>query len=90
MGEVSLDMIWKRPADVQAGQQATDGKIGTLAESMVSMRKRIDDIAQEIGEMRGDVRSLRADVRTVAIAVDQHSQRLEEIEKRLGIGTTAN
>jgi hypothetical protein len=45
MGEVSLDMIWKRLADVQAGQQATDAKIGTLAEGMVSMRKRIDDIA---------------------------------------------
>lgn len=45
------------------------------------MRRRIDDIAQEIGEMRLDVRNLRADVRTVAVAVDQHMQRLHEIEK---------
>lgn len=81
MGEVSLDMIWKRLEEVQAGQRATGVKIGTLAEYMVSMRKRIDDIAQEIGEMRIDVRNLRADVRTVAIAVDQHTQRLHEIEK---------
>ena len=48
---------------------------------MVSMRKRIDDIAQEIGELRGDVRSLRGDVRMTAIAVDQHTTRLDRIEK---------
>ena len=81
MGEISLDMIWKRLADMQVGQQATDAKIGTLAESMVSMRKRIDDIAQEIGGLRGDVRSLRGDVRMTAIAVDQHTTRLDRIEK---------
>lgn len=39
MGEVSLDMIWKRLEEVQAGQRATDAKIGTLAENMVSMRE---------------------------------------------------
>lgn len=74
-------MIWKRLEEMQAGQQATDAKIGALAESMVSMRKRLDDIAEEIGELRGDVRSLRADVRTIAIAVDQHTTRLDQMEK---------
>jgi hypothetical protein len=40
--------------------------------------------------MRADLHNLRADVRTVAIAVDQHTTRLDHIEKHLGIGTSAN
>jgi hypothetical protein len=90
MGEISIDLVMKRLDDVLTGQRVMDGKIGVLAESMVSMRKGIDDIAQEVGGTRLEVHNLRADVRTIAIAVDQHTTRLDEIEKHFGIGTPAN
>jgi len=76
--------------EIQQGFALTHGKIGTLAESIVSLRKRVDDIAEEVGQVRLDLVGLRADVRTIAIAVDQHTTRLDHIEQRLGIGTTQN
>jgi hypothetical protein len=39
----------KRLGDVLTGQLVIDGKMGVLAGGMVSMRKRPDDFAQEVG-----------------------------------------
>jgi hypothetical protein len=39
---------------------------------------------------RRDVRSLPGEVATLSTAVDGRTHRLDEIEKRLGIGTAAN
>lgn len=47
-------------------------KVGALATTMVSVLKRLDDIDRSM--------------QVVAVAVDDHSHRLDEIEKRLGIG----
>jgi hypothetical protein len=58
-------------ADLRGEQALTNTKIGTLAESMVGMRKQID--------------GLRADMRMVAIAVDEHTARLDWIEARLNL-----
>ena len=89
MGDISLELIYKHmqagqdeikaaPATLYAElhtvreeQAVTSEKIGTLAASMVSMRKQIDD--------------LTTSTRLIAVAVDDHSHRLERIEKRLGL-----
>lgn len=51
----------------------TNAKLGTLAQSMVSMRK-------DIGKLDEAVQGLRTDVRMIAIAVDEHTNRLDKIE----------
>jgi septal ring factor EnvC (AmiA/AmiB activator) len=56
----------------------TNLKIGTLAESMVAMRRQIDDL-------RTDIHGLRTDIQMIAIAVDQHTARLDRIEARLNL-----
>lgn len=53
-------------------------KVGVLAESMVSMRT-------QIAELRSDVHGLQTDLRMVAIAVDEHTVRLDRIEARLNL-----
>jgi len=65
-------------ADLRADQALTNTKIGTLAENMVSMRKRIDDLD-------GHIQGLRTDVRMIAIAVDEHTSRLDRIEHKLSL-----
>jgi hypothetical protein len=47
----------------------TNRKIGALAESMVAVSKRLDDLGQQM--------------RMVALAVDEHTTSLEQIEKQL-------
>ena len=48
-----------------------DLKIGSIAESMVGVRR--------------DLNSMRADLRMMAIAVDEHTVRLDHIETRLNL-----
>jgi hypothetical protein len=58
-------------ARLTAEQVITNEKIGVLASSMVSMRKQIDD--------------LTTGTRLIAVAVDEHTHRLDRIEKRLDL-----
>lgn len=54
-------------AAVREEQALTSRKIGAMAESMVSMNKRLDDLSQQM--------------RMVALAVDEHTTRLDQMEK---------
>ena len=76
-------MILKRVEDVLAGQtvltqriDALDRTVGGLATTLVGVQR--------------DLRGLQATVATLAAAVDDHTHRLDHIEKHLGIGTTPN
>jgi hypothetical protein len=78
MVEVSNELIYKlmleiqaELKDVRAEQQVTSAKIGTMAASMVSMSKQIED--------------LTTSTRLIAVAVDDHSHRLDRIEKKLDL-----
>jgi hypothetical protein len=94
MGEVSLEMIWKRLDELQAGQAAiragvealraeTGQKMGALAQTLVGVQR-------DIRGMQRDVRQLDDRVATLGIAMDAHTDRLDQIEERLGIGTPTN
>jgi hypothetical protein len=83
MVEVSLEMVLKRVEDVLAGQtvmtqriDALDRTVGGLATTLVGVQR--------------DLRGLQATVATLAAAVDDHTHRLDHIEKHFGIGTPAN
>jgi hypothetical protein len=65
-------------ADTRAEQEALNAKVGTIASAMVSINKQLDD--------------LTTSNRLVAVAVDEHTHRLdalgtrlERIEKKLDI-----
>ena len=65
---------------IRAGQEETNGKLGAMAQSMVSMRKDINGLDTRVAKLDDTVQSLRADVRMIAIAVDEHTHRLDKIE----------
>jgi hypothetical protein len=83
MVEVSNELIYKLMLEIQAGQEALTHKVGTIATSMVSVMKRLDDLDARM-------QAMSKDMHLVTLAVDDHTHRLEQIEKRLGIGTPAN
>jgi outer membrane murein-binding lipoprotein Lpp len=76
---ISLHHLQALRTDVQAmrDQQALDSrKIGALAENVVRIGARLDQLA-------GEVHGLRNDFQAVALAFDEHAARLGAIERRL-------
>jgi hypothetical protein len=71
--------------EIRREQEATNAKIGSIATGMVSMMKRLDDL--DAGQMLvlRRIEELNNTVRIVAVAVDDHSHRLDRIEKTLDL-----
>ncbi len=69
--------------ELRAQQDETNLKIETLAGSMVSMRKDINDLKKETSDLRGAIEGVRLDMRMIAIAVDGHGARLDKMEETL-------
>jgi chromosome segregation ATPase len=78
MGEISLDMIWKRLEDLQSGQEA-------IRAELVHTNEKLGAVAQTLIGVQRDIRSLQREVATLGVAVDEHTRRLDGIEKRLGL-----
>ena len=78
MAEEPINLVLEQLRAIRAEQALTTNKIGALAEGMVSMRKRIDDLDDHIQGLRGDVRM-------IAMAVDEHTTRLDRIEHKLNL-----
>jgi hypothetical protein len=57
---------------------ALDHKVGALAQTLVGVQR-------DIHGLKRDVRSLDDRVATLGVAVDEHTHRLDRIEKRLGL-----
>ena len=78
MVDVSLDMIWKRLEDLQSGQ-------ATILQRLDSLDHKVGSLAQTLLGVQRDVRRLSDTVETLATVVDEHTNRLDRIEKRLGL-----
>lgn len=76
--------------EIRKEQELTNRKIGTLAEGMVSIHKRLDDLHSEQARMNGELiqTNKRLDrieqhLHVVTIAIDEHTARLDRIETLL-------
>ena len=85
MTDETANLVLEQLRAIRAEQAQTNLKIGTLAESMIAMRKQIDELRGDVDALRRDVHSIRSDIRMIAIAVDQHTARLDRIEVRLNL-----
>ncbi|MDR3424790.1 MAG: hypothetical protein P4M13_06910 [Alphaproteobacteria bacterium] len=57
--------------ETRVNHEATNAKIGTLAQSIVGLQNSVEGI--------------RGDVRLLSLAIDEHTQRLDRIEHHLGL-----
>ncbi len=90
MSDEPDNIILQHLRAIREEQAVTSAKIGTLAEGMVSMKRRMDGMNERIdgvdNRMVGldkKIDSLHTDIRIIAIAVDEHNIRLDRIEHRL-------
>jgi len=73
---VKLGEIREEIHAVRTEQALASRKIGAMAEGMVSIRKRLDDLDARMDTMSKDMH-------LVTLAVDEHTTRLDRIEARL-------
>jgi predicted RNase H-like nuclease (RuvC/YqgF family) len=85
MGDISLEMIWKRLEELQAGQAALHADLRDVRSELAILNDKVEGMAQTIIGIRRDVRSLQSEVATLSTAVDGHTHRLERIEKKLDL-----
>ena len=90
MVEVNLELVLKRVEDVLAGQDAIRAEVKAVRDEQARTTSKLEAMAQTLVGVQRDIRSLQATVAMLGVAIDGHTHRLDEIEKRLGIGTPAN
>jgi septal ring factor EnvC (AmiA/AmiB activator) len=76
--------------ELQAGFASLRTDIAAVRQEQASTTTKLEAMAQTLVGVQRDIRSLQASVAMLGVAVDGHTHRLDEIEKRLGIGTPAN
>lgn len=87
MGDVSLEMIWKRLEEMQAELKAVRA---STEQGLAALNEKVGGLATTLIGVQRELRGLKATVATLGTAVDDHTHRLERIEQRLGIGVTTN
>lgn len=90
MVEVSNELIYKLMLEIQAAQQATDAKIGAVAQTLIGIKRDIQTLDGRVENLELTASRIQSDIKTLAVAFDEHTRRLDHIEQRLGIGTTQN
>jgi hypothetical protein len=68
---LTLKQLAALRSDMQAGFAALNTKVGAIAQTLVGMQK--------------DIHGLKDNVAVLAVAVDEHTHRLDRIEKHLGL-----
>ena len=85
MGEISLDMIWKRLDEMQADQKATRADNAAVRGELAAINEKMGGMATTLVGIQRDIRGLQGTVATLGVAVDEHTRRLDRIEQRLGL-----
>jgi hypothetical protein len=78
MNNKPSDIVLEQLRAIRAEQAETSAKIGTLAQAVVGLQRDSQDIKKELS-------TLSQNSGILAIAVDEHTHRLDRIEKRLGL-----
>jgi septal ring factor EnvC (AmiA/AmiB activator) len=81
MGDVSLEMIWRRLDDIQVELKAVHVEQTATRQEISHLNKKVDGQASTLVGIRREMRELRNDVGMLLAAVDDHSRRLSALEK---------
>ena len=66
-------------------REVVEKGFATLGERVDSLDKKVGGMATTLVGVQRDVRTLQATVETLGAAVDDHTHRLDQIEKHLGL-----
>jgi len=81
MGDVSLEMIWKRLEEMQAAQAALYAEVREVRAEQTRTNEKLDAQSTTLVSIRRDLHRMQSEVATLLSAVDDHSRRLSALEK---------
>jgi predicted nucleic acid-binding Zn-ribbon protein len=90
MAEEPTNLVLVRLDEIRREQQATNVKIGAIAETLIGIKRDIQTLDVRVENVEINVSRIHSDIKTLAVAFDEHTRRLDHIEKHFGIGTTQN
>jgi hypothetical protein len=80
-----LEQLRLMRADIGTMKDELGRKIGALAESLVGIKKDIRIVDSRLDALDVSVHRIGQDIGTLALAVDEHTHRLERMEDRLNL-----
>ncbi len=85
---IVLEQLRLIRADIGMMKDELGRKIGALAKSLVGIKKDIRILDTRMDALDVAVHRVGQDIGTLAMAVDEHTHRLEGIEKQIGLSET--
>ena len=82
MTEITNELIYEVLKQVQGGQTALRGEVTELRGEISVINRKFGVVAENLNSMRQDLHKLQNDLSVVALAVDEHSHRLDALEGR--------
>jgi tetrahydromethanopterin S-methyltransferase subunit G len=77
------DLVLVKLEEIRLQQEALTHKVGTVATSLISMMKRLDDLDGSMNVFSRRQQEMTNTVQLVAVAVDDHTHQLTDIKTRL-------
>jgi hypothetical protein len=82
---ITLQQLRLIRADIGTMKDEIDHKLGAMAETLIGIKRGIQTLDTRVGNLDVSVVRIGEDIATITIAVDEHTQRLDRIDKRLGL-----
>jgi chromosome segregation ATPase len=79
----TLELLRRMREETAQGFQQLNQRFQEVNHRLDLVDRKIGVMAETINSMRIEIHALRTDVQTVALAVDEHTARLGDVEKRL-------
>ena len=83
MAEEPPNIVLIKLDEIRREQEALAAKVGTIATSLVSMMKRLDDLDGRMNVFSIRQQEMTNTTQLIAVAVDDHTHRLDKIDSRL-------
>jgi predicted nucleic acid-binding Zn-ribbon protein len=90
MTEEPPNIVLIKLDEIRREQGTTNAKIGAIAETLIGIKRDIQTLDTRVENVEINISRIHSDIKTLAVAFDEHTRRLDHIEKRLGVGTPAN
>lgn len=72
-------------SDIGSMKDEIDHKLGAMAETLIGIKRSIQILDTRVDNLDVSVLRIGKDIVTITIAIDEHTNRLDKIEKRLGL-----
>jgi hypothetical protein len=83
MAEEPTNIVLIKLDEIRGEQEVMNAKMGAMADTLVGIKRDIQTLDARVDSLELSIHRLQADVGAIAVAVGEHTRRLEQIGKKL-------